>query len=178
MPARAFPTATRTLTSAHASCPLAREKLGEDVQLFSPSAIKMPTRCLLARLSTSREQDREVNGFRNTLQKETPESTRAPVALRRCARMAPNSDRYQVLDDCWNYMGLALTNESPYLRLITGHQGTHGRLTVEHHFDVGALPHSYCQCIDRILDIHKEFTPLRGLFMTAEIRGLPATGSG
>ena len=54
--------------------PLPREKLGEDVQPFSPSAIKTRTRRLLASLSSFREQDGELNGFRSALQKETPES--------------------------------------------------------------------------------------------------------
>jgi hypothetical protein len=64
-------------------------KLGENVQPFSPSAIKTRTRHFLTNLSACGEQDKEQNGLRNVLQKETHGSTTAPVALCGCSRMAP-----------------------------------------------------------------------------------------
>jgi hypothetical protein len=79
---------SRTLTSAHGRCFLPREKLGESVSAFSSSAIKTRTKRLLASLSPSGEQDQERDGFRNAIQKETPGSTTALVALSKRSRLA------------------------------------------------------------------------------------------
>jgi len=45
-------------------------------------------RRLLVSLSPSEEQDQERNGLRDALQKETPGSTTALVALPKCSKMA------------------------------------------------------------------------------------------
>jgi hypothetical protein len=60
---------------------LPREKLGEDVQPFSPSAFQTTTRRWLAGRSPSGQQDKEPNGFRTAIHKEPPRSTTVPAAL-------------------------------------------------------------------------------------------------
>jgi hypothetical protein len=70
---------------------LPREKLGEDVEPFSPSAIETRTRRLFTNLPSSRQQDTEQDGFRNALRKETPKSTHssdgAPYTLKNGAEI-------------------------------------------------------------------------------------------
>ena len=68
--------------------PLPREKLGEDVQPFAPSAINTRTRHFLASLAVRGEQDKERNGIGSAPQKETPGSRTSKVALPRCSSMA------------------------------------------------------------------------------------------
>jgi len=54
---------------AHGRFDLPGEKLGEDVSPFSSGAFKTRMRRLPTSLSSSREQDRERNGFRNALRR-------------------------------------------------------------------------------------------------------------
>ena len=66
---------------AHGSIALPRESPGRMRLTFSSGAIETRTRHFLASLSTSRERDKERDGVRVAIQKETPGSTTASVVL-------------------------------------------------------------------------------------------------
>ena len=59
-------------------------------------------RRLLVSLSPSEEQDQERNGLRDALQKETPGSTTALVALPKCSKMALKLCSLPILVHCYS----------------------------------------------------------------------------